>query len=98
MRSSAVWSVDVAAFDRARGLRGWTPRGLGGRANVGEGTLCDLLAARRRPTFATLRALCAALELSLESVICFLGSEPTSSVHNVDLDRSNVGCLLSDCF
>jgi transcriptional regulator with XRE-family HTH domain len=78
MRSSAVWSVDVPAVDRARVLHGWTQRELGRRANVDEGTLCDLFAGRRRPTFGTLHALCAALELSLESVICFLGPEPTS--------------------
>ena len=91
MRSSAVWSVDVAAVDRARVLRGWTQRELGRRANVDEGTVCDLLAGRRRPTFATLRALCAALDLSLESVICFLGPEPTSGLQNVDPQRRSVG-------
>jgi len=40
---------------------------------VDEGTLCDLFAGRRRPTFGTLRALCHALELSLEDVIRFVG-------------------------
>ena len=65
------WSVDAAAIDRARILRGWTRRGLAQRAHVDEGTLCDLFAGRRRPTFGTLGALCRALELSIENVIAF---------------------------
>lgn len=65
------WSVDAAAIDRARILRGWTRRDLAQQAHVDEGTLCDLFAGRRRPTFGTLRALCQALELSLEAVIAF---------------------------
>ena len=65
------WSVDVAAIDRARILRGWTRRNLARHANVDEGTLCDLFARRRRPTFGTLRAICIALEVSLETMIEF---------------------------
>jgi len=65
------WAVDVAVIDRARVLRGWTRRDLAQRAHVDEGTLCDLFAGRRRPTFGTLRALCQALELALDSVIAF---------------------------
>jgi DNA-binding Xre family transcriptional regulator len=65
------WSVDAGAIDRARILRGWTRRDLARQAHVDEGTLCDLFAARRRPTFGTLRALCRALELALEDVIKF---------------------------
>jgi DNA-binding Xre family transcriptional regulator len=65
------WSVDVGAIDRARILRGWTRRDLARQAHVDEGTLCDLFAGRRRPTFGTLRALCRALELALEDVIKF---------------------------
>lgn len=65
------WSVDAGAIDRARILRGWTRRDLARRAHVDEGTLCDLFAGRRRPTFGTLRALCRALELALEDVIKF---------------------------
>ena len=68
------WGVDVSAMDRARVLRGWTRRDLARHAHVDEGTLCDLFAIRRRPTFGTLRALCQALELSLEDVICFTRS------------------------
>ena len=66
-----MWSVDVAAVDRARIVRGWTRRDLGRHARVDEGTLCDFFAGRRHPTFATLRALCEALDLSFESVIAF---------------------------
>jgi transcriptional regulator with XRE-family HTH domain len=64
--------VDIATIDRARILRGWTRRDLGREAHVDEGTLCDLFAGRRRPTFGTLRALCQTLELSLESVVTFV--------------------------
>lgn len=65
------WSVDADAIDRARILRGWTRRDLAQHAHVDEGTLCDLFAGRRRPTFGTLRALCQAIELSLDDVIAF---------------------------
>lgn len=68
---SGEWAVNVAAIDRARILRGWTRRDLALEAHVDEGTLCDLFAERRRPTFGTLRALCLALEMSLQDVICF---------------------------
>lgn len=71
MRSPAGWSVDVEAIDRARILRGWTRRDLGREAHVDEGTLCDLFAGRRRPSFGTLRALCGALDLALEDVLVF---------------------------
>ncbi len=65
------WSVDIAAMERARILRGWTRRDLAQHANVDEGTLCDLFAGRRRPTFGTLRAICQALGLLLENTIAF---------------------------
>lgn len=65
------WSVDVAAIDRARILLGWTRRDLVRQAKVDEGTLCDLFAGRRRPTFGTLRALCQAMGLPLEHAIRF---------------------------
>jgi transcriptional regulator with XRE-family HTH domain len=73
------WAVDAVAIDRARILRGWTRRDLGRRAHVDEGTLCDLFAGRRRPTFGTLRAVCQALELSFEDVITFLEARSESS-------------------
>ena len=71
MRSTASWSIDIAAIDRARILRGWTRRELGRVAHVDEGTLCDLFAGRRRPNFGTLRAICSALALGIEDVISF---------------------------
>ena len=63
--------MDAGAIDRARILRGWTRRDLAQHAHVDEGTLCDLFAGRRRPTFGTLRALCQALGLAFEGVIAF---------------------------
>lgn len=72
IRQSALeWSVDAGAIDRARIMRGWTRRELAQRAHVDEGTLCDLFAGRRRPTFGTLRAVCQALAMSFEDVIAF---------------------------
>jgi transcriptional regulator with XRE-family HTH domain len=71
LQQTLKWSVDASAIDRARILRGWTRRELAQRAHVDEGTLCDLFAGRRRPTFGTLRAICVALELSLQDVIGF---------------------------
>ena len=65
------WSVDAGAIDRARILRGWTRRDLARQAHVDEGTVCDLFAGRRRPTFGTLRAISQSLELSLDDVIVF---------------------------
>lgn len=71
-----VWSVDSLAIDRARILRGWTRRDLAQQAHVDEGTLCDLFAGRRHPTFGTLRAICSALDLAFDDVITF--EEPSS--------------------
>jgi len=71
LQRTLEWSVDAAAIDRARILCGWTRRDLAQQAHVDEGTLCDLFAGRRRPTFGTLRAICQSLGLSLESVIEF---------------------------
>ena len=71
LHRAAEWSVDAGVIDRARILRGWTRRDLAQHAHVDEGTLCDLFAGRRRPTFGTLRALCQALEVSLDNVIAF---------------------------
>jgi len=73
------WSVDVAAIDRARILRGWTRRDLAEHAHVDEGTLCDLFACRRHPTFGTLRALCQALDLSVGDVIEFASKSAARS-------------------
>jgi transcriptional regulator with XRE-family HTH domain len=71
LKGAVEWSVDVGVIDRARILRGWTRRNLAQHADVDEGTLCDLFAGRRRPTFGTLCALNQALGLSLEAVIKF---------------------------
>ena len=70
------WSVDAAAIDRARILHGWTRRDLAREAHVDEGTLCDLFAGRRRPTFGTLQAICRAMHLALEDVITFTDVRP----------------------
>jgi DNA-binding Xre family transcriptional regulator len=70
-RGTLEWVVDVTAIDRARILRGWTRRDLAQHARVDEGTLCDLCAGRRRPTFGTLGAICQALDLTLDDVIAF---------------------------
>ena len=67
------WSVNVEAIERARILRGWTRPDLARQAHVDEGTLCDLVSARRRPTFGTLRAVAQALGISLREVIGFTG-------------------------
>ena len=75
LQRSLEWSVDAAAIDRARVLRGWTRRDLAQQAHVDEGTLCDLFAGRRRPTFGTLRAICQILDLSFEAVITFIRVE-----------------------
>lgn len=74
MRCAAEWHVDLVAIDRARILRGWTRRDLGRQAHVDEGTLSDLFAGRRRPTFGTVRAVCRVWGLSLEDVIRFAHS------------------------
>lgn len=71
LERTCEWSADVKAIDRARILRGWTRRDLARVAHVDEGTLCDLFAGRRRPTFGTLRAICRALDLSFHDVIAF---------------------------
>lgn len=83
LQRALEWSVDAGAIDRARVLRGWTRRDLAQHAHVDEGTLCDLFAGRRRPTFGTLRALCQTLELSLEDVILFAGRPPTPVARDV---------------
>lgn len=77
LKRTQSWSVDTAAIDRARILHGWTRRDLARHAHIDEGTLCDLFVGRRRPTFGTLRALCKALEVTLEDVIEFRGFEAT---------------------
>jgi transcriptional regulator with XRE-family HTH domain len=52
-------------------LRGWTQRELAHNARVDPGTLSDLLRQRRRPTFGTVQAICASLDLVLAEAITF---------------------------
>jgi len=80
LQRTLEWSIDVAAIDRARILQGWTRRELAKNARVDEGTLCDLFAGRRRPTFGTLRAMCHVLELSLKDVIEFSETKAGSAM------------------
>jgi transcriptional regulator with XRE-family HTH domain len=82
VRTSQMWSVDVSTIDRARILRGWTRRELGRQARIDEGTLCDLFARRRHPTFGTLHALCRTLGLSFGAVIAFSGEKPGALADN----------------
>lgn len=58
-------------IDHERVLRGWTQRELARNASVDQGTLCDLLGRRRRPTFGTVQAICTTLGLTLAHVINF---------------------------
>jgi hypothetical protein len=66
-----AWSLNVEMIERERVLRGWTQRELSRNAHVDQGTLCDLLARRRRPTFGTVQAICTTLRLTLAQVIVF---------------------------
>jgi transcriptional regulator with XRE-family HTH domain len=68
---SRAWSMDVGVVERERILRGWTQRELARQAHVDPGTLSDLLAGRRCPTFGTVQAICTSLSLTLGQVITF---------------------------
>ncbi len=63
--------MNIAVVERARMLRGWTQRELARNAHVDPGTLSDLLAERRHPTFGTMHAICTSLDLALAEVIVF---------------------------
>jgi transcriptional regulator with XRE-family HTH domain len=65
------WWIDMRIIERARILRGWTRRDLAHVARVDSGTISDMLAGRRRPTFGTVRAVTAALGLELADMITF---------------------------
>jgi len=84
LQRALAWSVDEGLIDRARILRGWTRRDLAQHAHVDEGTLCDLFAGRRCPTFGTLRAICQTLDLEFGSVITF-----TDGLHRAAGDNEN---------
>jgi len=87
LQRTLEWSVDVGAMDRARILRGWTRRDLAQHAHVDEGTLCDFFSERRRPTFGTLRAICEALELSLQNVIGFCDTHRDGAKEGIQVGR-----------
>jgi len=76
-------------IDPARILRGWTRRDLGRKANVEEGTLCDLIAGRRRPTFGTLRAICHALGLPMEAMIRFTNPQDWTLADRTGTDEAH---------
>ncbi len=65
------WFVDVHRIERARISLGLTRRDLAKVARVDAGTVGDMLAGRRRPTFGTIRAIARALGLDLAQVIAF---------------------------
>jgi DNA-binding Xre family transcriptional regulator len=65
------WSLRVEVLERERILRGWIQRELARKVHLDPGTLSDLLARRRRPTFGTVQAVCTSLNLTLAEVIAF---------------------------
>lgn len=65
------WAVDVDRIERARVLRAWTRRHLAHVARVTPKTVADMCSGRRRPTFGTVQAICAALDLVVADVIVF---------------------------
>ena len=92
LKSALDCSLDVAAIDRGRILRGWTRRDLARQSHIDEGTLCDLFAGRWRPTFATLRAICRALEMPLHAVITFSdGNSAVLSAGHVEAEVRRLG-------
>jgi transcriptional regulator with XRE-family HTH domain len=63
--------VNVGRIERARVLNAWTRKHLAGVAHVTPKTLTDMCSGRRRPTFGTVQAICAALGLTVADVIMF---------------------------
>jgi DNA-binding XRE family transcriptional regulator len=63
--------VNVDRIERARVLNAWTRKQLSYAAHVDPKTLTDMCSGRRRPSFATVQAVCAALALSIADVIVF---------------------------
>jgi transcriptional regulator with XRE-family HTH domain len=70
-RTVAQWSVNVDRIERARVLNAWTRKRLASVARVDPKTLTDMCSGRRRPTFGTVQAVCAALSLTVAEVILF---------------------------
>lgn len=71
----ARWHLDRALLDRTRVLCGLTRAELARKAHVDPATLSDMLRGRRRPTFGSVQAVCAALSLDLGEVIVFLDDQ-----------------------
>lgn len=71
--SGARWTLDLAALDRHRVLRGWTRGELARRSHVDQKTLSTMFRRSRRPVLGTVTAVCAAMGLGLEDVIIFDG-------------------------
>jgi DNA-binding Xre family transcriptional regulator len=69
--SGPEWSVDAAALERQRIIRGWSRLELAGAAHVDPKTLRDLVGRRRRPNLGTVQAICTVLGLALADVIRF---------------------------
>ena len=65
------WAVNVDRIERARVLNAWTRKHLANVAHVTPKTLTDMCSRRRRPTFGTVQAVCAALNLAIGDVIVF---------------------------
>lgn len=65
------WAVDLDRIERARVLNAWTRKHLARVAHVDPKTLTDMCRGRRRPTFGTVQAICAALRLTVADVIVF---------------------------
>lgn len=63
--TGARWSVNMSRIERARVRNAWTRKQLASVAHVSPKTLTDMCSGRRRPTFGTVQAVCAALGLSV---------------------------------
>jgi len=74
-RPTVRWSVRVGRIERARVLNAWTRKHLAGMAHIDPKTLADMCSGRRRPTFATVQAICAALGLTVADVVAFEDDE-----------------------
>ena len=66
-----AWSLNIAAVERARILRGWTRDDLARVARVDAKTTRDMLNGRRHPRLSTIDQVARALECKLEDLITF---------------------------
>jgi DNA-binding XRE family transcriptional regulator len=69
--SPLPWQVNVDRIERARVLKAWTRKHLAHVARVDPKTVTDMCNGRRRPTLATVQAICAALDLTTAEAIAF---------------------------